>query len=164
MIPCEASDQSLKVGELDECLGLEWKDLPHFQLLLKHQPDHFCFCMMDVCLNAARASIIQSCGDPASVVNKTESEDTYENKKEAELTLLFLFQNETSNFTEFKMSTTTTTTTTTSTTPRLVTTTTTTPLKRLVGGKWGLTVSNSTQLEVCDTMCMDSFLERISWI
>ena len=162
VIPCEAVDQSPTVGELGECLGLEWKELPLFQLVLKHQPDPFCFCLMDVCLNAARALIIQSCGDPASVLNITEPQDTDAND-EAELTLRFLFQNKTSNFTEFKMSTTTTTTTTTTvtTTPRLVTTTTKTPLRRLEGGKWGLTVSASNQLEVFDTNCLDSIWREL---
>ena len=158
VIPCNGGNQSPTVGELDDCLGLEWKDLPHFHLLLQHQPDDFCFCLMDACLDAARTLIIQSCGDPTSAANTTESDDADGNNNDDKLTLLFLFQNETSNFTEFKMSKTTTTTRTTTTTTRLVTTTTNTPLQHLLGGKWGLTISASNQLEVCDTTLHGSYM------
>ena len=149
--PCAAIDQISKIGDIPECKGLNWKDLPHFQLLVDHQPDDFCFCLVEQCLDAVRALIIETCGDPDLVANLTESAD-FDDKDDEELTLLFLFQNETSNFTEFKInslsSSTTTTTTTTSSTARPEMTTTT---KSLIGGKWGLTVSSSNQLEVSNS-------------
>ena len=154
--PCATFDQISKIGEITECKGLDWKDLPHFQLLVNHQPDDFCFCLVEQCLDAARAFIIEACGDPDLAANLTESRD-FDDKDDEELTLLFLFQNETSNFTEFKMnsltSSTTTTTSTTSSTPRPERTTTTTKekSKSLIGGKWGLTVSSSNQLEVSNS-------------
>ena len=153
--PCAAIDQISKIGDIPECKGLNWKDLPHFQLLVDHQPDDFCFCLVEQCLDAVRALIIETCGDPDLVANLTESTD-FDDKDDEELTLLFLFQNETSNFTEFKMnsltSSTTTTTTTTSSTPGPERTTTTKEKsKSLIGGKWGLTVSSSNQLEVSNS-------------
>ena len=153
--PCAAIDQISKIGDIPECKGLNWKDLPHFQLLVDHQPDDFCFCLVDQCLDAARALILETCGDPDLVANLTESTD-FDDKDDEELTLLFLFQNETSNFTEFKInslkSSTTTTTSTTSSTPRPERTTTTKEKsKRLIGGKWGLTVSSLNQLEVSNS-------------
>ena len=137
--PCAAIDQISKIGDIPECKGLNWKDLPHFQLLVDHQPDDFCFCLVDQCLDAARALILETCGDPDLVANLTESTD-FDDHDDEELTLLFLFQNETSNFTEFKInslkSSTTTTTSTTSSTPRPERTTTTKEKsKRLIGGK-----------------------------
>ena len=153
--PCAAIDQISKIGDIPECKGLNWKDLPHFQLLVDHQPDDFCFCLVDQCLDAARALILETCGDPDLVANLTESTD-FDDHDDEELTLLFLFQNETSNFTEFKInslkSSTTTTTSTTSSTPRPERTTTTKEKsKRLIGGKWGLTVSSLNQLEVSNS-------------
>ena len=149
--PCAAIDQISKIGDIPECKGLNWKDLPHFQLLVDHQPDDFCFCLVEQCLDAVRALIIETCGDPDLVANLTESAD-FDDKDDEELTLLFLFQNETSNFTEFKINSltasTTTTTSTTSSTARPEMTTTT---KSLIGGKWGLTVSSSNQLEVSNS-------------
>ena len=154
--PCAANDQISKIGEITECKGLDWKDLPHFQLLVDHQPDDFCFCLVEHCLDAARALILETCGDPDLVANQTESTD-FDDKDDEELTLLFLFQNETFNFTEFKInsltSSTSTTTSTTSSTPRPERTTTKTKekSKSLIGGKWGLTVSSSNQLEVSNS-------------
>ena len=153
--PCATIDQISKIGEITECKGLNWKDLPHFQLLVDHQPDDFCFCLVEQCLDAARALIIETCGDPDLVANLTESTD-FDDKDDEELTLLFLFQNETSNFTEFKMnsltsSTTTTTSTTSSTARPEMTTTTKEKSKSLIGGRWGLTVSSSNQLEVSNS-------------
>ena len=153
--PCATIDQISKIGEITECKGLNWKDLPHFQLLVNHQPDDFCFCLVEQCLDAARAFIIEACGDPDLAANLTESRD-FDDKDDEELTLLFLFQNETSNFTEFKInsltSSTSITTSTTSSTPRPERTTTTKEKsKSLIGGKWGLTVSSSNQLEVSNS-------------
>ena len=153
--PCAANDQISKIGEITECKDLDWKDLPHFQLLVDHQQDDFCFCLIEHCLDAARALLLETCGDPDLVANLTESTYLADNDGE-ELTLLFLFQNETSNFTEFKInslkSSTTTTTSTTSSTPRPERTTTTKEKsKSLIGGKWGLTVSSLNQLEVSNS-------------